>query len=874
MSAVKVSAPQWRGVLGVLALLMGSAYAALSPASGTITEANRNLQYTGGPIVVSDPQGVCPSQQVCEDFPLTVTLPANYQTQFPNDTLRIEMNFQPASDMILTVLNSAGAVIASSDNGVGQPELVSIPALNGTNTYKIRAAVFAGAVSSYTTKVNLIRVIGDAAATGIPPRFAHTVATGTLGANAGEPSVGYNSKTKRAMVIGGLETLRVTFPENQSDALNPNGLPESCDATWENRSGTINNKTTLDPILYVDYALGRTLSGQLAPKSQLMEYSDDDGQTWQPSQGNPTGTAGVDHQTIVSGPYPNPLPTGVTRLTAYQNAVYYCGQDIVYANCGRSDDGGRTFGPAVIVTNTTQCGGLHGHLRVAPDGTVYLPNKNCGANQGIAVSTDAGLNWVLRTIPDSTTGSNDPQFALATDGTGYFCYVGADGRPRASVTKDKGRTWSASVNLGDQVGIKKAVFPQGIAGDPDRAACAFIATNTEGNSEALDFPGIWYAYMSVTYDGGQTWKTISVNPTDPAQGAGGVCTSGTTCGANRNLLDFNEMAIDEKGRAIFVYADGCVGNCSNNPNTVSRSEKATITRLMGGRTLYKQFDVPEPYISRGACLSGNRNTARSALTWKLPVDDGASGITGYRIYRSTTLTGSYAFVGNTGPKNTFEDLTQDPAVPVYYYKVTAINGVGEGVFSNIIQLPLGTAPVIANICTAPGIDLLTDPAGDVTADPAAAQPFYDLEKLSISQPFTTKDSIKVLVTLKIRSLSTLPPSSAWFTSFLAPDGKTYGVRMTTSAANAIVYESYEVTADNNGVKGGQFGTAFKVAEAASAYSTNGTIAILVKASNIGLVENGDPDQVLKDFNAGVIQNATVNGVGGSSTKDSIVLNYP
>src|SRR5439155_15710946 len=52
------------------------------------------------------------------------------------------------------------------------------------------------------------------------------------------------------------------------------------------------------------------------------------------------------------------------------------------------------------------CGGLHGHVRVSPDGTVYVPNENCFdsnnvSRPGVAVSTDNGLTWAVRTVPDA-----------------------------------------------------------------------------------------------------------------------------------------------------------------------------------------------------------------------------------------------------------------------------------------------------------------------------------------------------------------------------------------------------------------------------------------------------------------------------------------
>src|SRR6202043_2731949 len=80
--------------------------------------------------------------------------------------------------------------------------------------------------------------------------------------------------------------------------------------------------------------------------------------------------------------------------------------------CSRSDDGGLTYGPIVPIYNsvTSKCVGLHGHPKVAPDGTVYVPNKGCGLDTpvlgaglvNVVVSEDAGATWTIRAVPDST----------------------------------------------------------------------------------------------------------------------------------------------------------------------------------------------------------------------------------------------------------------------------------------------------------------------------------------------------------------------------------------------------------------------------------------------------------------------------------------
>src|SRR5207302_2121616 len=95
------------------------------------------------------------------------------------------------------------------------------------------------------------------------------------------------------------------------------------------------------------------------------------------------------------------------------------------AFCLRSDDGGATYGPP-IPTYTTQCGGIHGHVKVAPDGTVYLPNNTCGGVGAVVVSEDNGVTWSIRPVQNASSqtraNANLQDPALETDSNGriYF----------------------------------------------------------------------------------------------------------------------------------------------------------------------------------------------------------------------------------------------------------------------------------------------------------------------------------------------------------------------------------------------------------------------------------------------------------------------
>jgi hypothetical protein len=419
----------------------------------------------------------------------------------------------------------------------------------------------------------LLALTTAASAFALPPTYSLYPAPAPLGQSAGEPSLGVNWNSGNVMYIAGLETLRVSFDDSVTPAA----------ASWSDVSFPLTGLLTLDPILFTDSGTGRTFVAQLAGPASLMAFSDDDGASWLPST---SGLAsGVDHQTVGGGP----LASGVPGI-GYANGVYYCSQGVALASCALSLDGGLTFNPPLPLYTLLQCGGLHGHVKVAPDGTAYVPNKGCGTQQAAVVSANNGITWTVRKVPGSTVGNSDPSVGTASNGTVYFGFVGADGHPKVAVSHNKGANWSTPKDVGTPFGIQNAVFPAVVAGDPNRAAFAFIGTPTggDGTGTSTTFAGVWHLYIATTYDGGASWTTVDATPTDPVQ-RGSVCLQGTTCGNSRNLLDFMDITLDAEGRVLVGFADGCVGACvSGGPN--SGTAIGVIARQSGGQGLFSAFD--------------------------------------------------------------------------------------------------------------------------------------------------------------------------------------------------------------------------------------------------------------------------------------------
>jgi len=536
--------------------------------------------------------------------------------------VKIEWNL-PVTDYDLYIHkgSNTGPLVASSGRGITSPtepltmeDTTIDPSASGTGIYTIRTVYYAATtVDQYrgSAAIEAKPFVPPAAtptpSTAQPPSYINYAAPAGMGESAGEPTLGANWETGSVMFISGLQTLRVQF----NDAVSP------ATATWADVSAPTTSITSLDPILFTDSDAGasrtnRTFVSQLAGKVSLMAFTDDDGATWTPSQGSGINS-GVDHQTLGGGPYAKnadgSLKGGAVQLPGvdlqtYPNAVYYASQDIGLAQIARSDNGGLTFGLAVPMWTLVQCGGLHGHIKVAPDGTVYVPNKSCGGEQGVAVSEDNGLTWSIRTVPGSTPSDTDPSVGIGSDGTVYFAFADGDGHSRVAVSHDRGLSWANVSDIGASHGIQNTVFPAAVGGDPNRAAIFFLGSTTPGaNGRATDmtFNGTWFGYVATTYDGGQTWVTVNATPGDPVQ-RGVICTAGTSCpGTTRNLLDFNDVTVDKQGRALAAYADGCVtpeciggtdrngdGNLDGNDN--DGTDRATIIRQSGGKPLFSAFD--------------------------------------------------------------------------------------------------------------------------------------------------------------------------------------------------------------------------------------------------------------------------------------------
>jgi hypothetical protein len=819
---------------------------AATPGSGTITDQNATVTYTGGPYFVANVTGqvqtppACLAPMQCDLFTLSVSVAANDAStkqisiviSWPNQT----------ADFDLYVFDSNNNVIGIDANSA-DPEQITMPAISGT--YTVQVVPFNPLGQTFVGTISLQPVPPKSPqGAGIPPRYQNFAAPVSAGGaeSSGEPSIGVDwNPNVVGLKLGTVDTGGATFFTSNLHQfrVSLDDCASPATALWADVTTPTEDVTSLDPIGLCDHfgtvpTPGRTFQSQLAGASSLLAFSDTDGEAWTQSQGSGQ-PAGVDHETLGVGPYnPNSTPPPPPH-PLYPNAVYYCSQDIATAFCSRSDDGGLTFGAGVPIYNLTHCGGIHGHVKVAPDGTVYVPNEGCGSHQAVAVSTDNGLTWAVRQIPDSIPGNTDPSVGIASDGTVYFGYQDGTGTSHAKIaaSHDRGLTWTPSVDAGGPFGIQNAVFPEVTAGDPNRAAFMFLGTPTGGNyQDTVNFPGIWHAYVATTFDGGKTYVTVDATPNDPVQ-VGSICNMGTGCsGSDRNLLDFNDLTMDAQGRVVGAYADGCLtGSCdATSPNFASRAALGTILRQSGGRRLLSAFDPVEPTLPAAPHLvSALRMSSGVLLTWMAP-DNGGSPITGHKIFRGTLSGGETLFKSIKGTKTVFLDQNAKSSVQ-YFYRVEAVNQIGTSAFC--VEVSVTQPPPGQSACVLPGLTAAVDATGDQVGAPEGLNSQMDILSVSVAEPFLgTGAPNKLYFTMKVPGLSQpLQPNTIWNILFTGPDGVERFVDMNTNTGPIPVFEYGHVS-----------GTTFNTdgaADPASSFSADGTIQIVIANSTVGNPQPGN-----------------------------------
>src|ERR1044071_8652589 len=144
-------------VIGAVSVFLVSSSQSATPASGTVSESNPMVTWTGAimpanPDVLNSPR--CNGTDTCDNFSITIVPPSAAYGPYV-----VEIRLQPQGDWDMEIYNPNGTYRTSSGNGVYAAEVVTLyspPAV----TYRIAAFPFSPLVgtdgNSYAASARLL----------------------------------------------------------------------------------------------------------------------------------------------------------------------------------------------------------------------------------------------------------------------------------------------------------------------------------------------------------------------------------------------------------------------------------------------------------------------------------------------------------------------------------------------------------------------------------------------------------------------------------------------------------------------------------------------------------------------------------------------
>ena len=359
---------------------------------------------------------------------------------------------------------------------------------------------------------------------------------------------------------------------------------------------------TFDPYVVVDRDAGRVFMDDIWPLScGQLSFSDDGGASWTTNPYSCGNSQVNDHQTLGVG-----KPRVVTTV-GYPHVVYRCVNNVAYAACAMSYNGGLAFTPQVPVLpftrGATDCGAITGHLASDPEGRMFLATGACGEGPTVAVTEDDGMTWSAYVIdPDTPIEGGEHDVEIASDEAGNLYAVWThEGKIVLSRSVDHGRTWTKARDV-TAPGVTATMFAAVAAAGPGRIAFAYVGSTIEGGYEGKptgigglmgDILGepdpkewheaTWNAYIGVVENALEDDFTIeSVTANDPADPlARGLC-GRTRC---HGMNDFIDVEIDADGRPWAAFVDVCTQECVSDPGTRWDQSVGFVGTLVSGPSL-------------------------------------------------------------------------------------------------------------------------------------------------------------------------------------------------------------------------------------------------------------------------------------------------
>jgi fibronectin type 3 domain-containing protein len=164
---------------------------------------------------------------------------------------------------------------------------------------------------------------------------------------------------------------------------------------------------------------------------------------------------------------------------------------------------------------------------------------------------------------------------------------------------------------------------------------------------------------------------VSLSWTTPSSDGGSAITSYTI---NRGTSQGGEAFLASVSGSTLSYTDNAVSNGVTYYYTVTATNYAGTSPSSNEVSATPTGPATAPSAPQN--LQATAGNAQVSLSWQAPSSDGGSAINNYNIYRSTS-TGTETLLTTVGNVLTYTDTGLINGQQ-YFYKVSAVNGVGEG----------------------------------------------------------------------------------------------------------------------------------------------------------------------------------------------------
>jgi len=400
---------------------------------------------------------------------------------------------------------------------------------------------------------------GLAALSPLATGVAHAATFGTpvvvSGDNASEP--GIDVAPDGTLYVNAPVGLFSTIPGSPSDVFRSDNGGTSWTKLPASLKANLPGGGDSDIAVSADGTLAET---DLWLGSSTVATSSDKGQTW---LANPLqGELGSDRQwvTATSGGrvyhVVHQIPTGLWVSRSVDGGLTYPQHNLAASVL---DQTGCICPPGNMVSED---GGLTGDKV----GGVYSTSTG---GVGFYRSVNGGLTFTNTSPGPASSATTSNAFpSVADGGNGKLAVVWEADTGSSTVwlntSNDFGATWGTPRQI---VTSGTSLYPW-VAYQGSKIAVSLYHTSASGNPGSVSSSAQWFESFLESTDGGATFSALqTADPTVVKTGP--VCTDGINCSSDRELGDFQQVAIDGAGHAVMSYCR----SIDNNSNTEIRFVK-------------------------------------------------------------------------------------------------------------------------------------------------------------------------------------------------------------------------------------------------------------------------------------------------------------